>query len=186
MEAADFSETLGDYVKVCTTPKPQNITLWINGLGLFKTKQIFIFWSSSILKTKATGSSEMLWTVCKFIRCQKLEYYNLKKCLRPFLRNYYFATKIPWRWRQQFLAKRLELPTVYTVPKLRSPQCKEMSLLQEMLSSLVSRCEIVLFSRSCSWYSTQNKKLSSYYRILTMVYIFQRYWVFGLYPSSWY
>jgi hypothetical protein len=26
----------------------------------------------------------------------------------------------------------------------------------------------------------------SYYRILTMVYNFQRYWVFGLYPSSWY
>jgi hypothetical protein len=24
-----------------------------------------------------------------------------------------------------------------------------------------------------------------YYRILTMVYNFQRYWVFGLYPSSW-
>jgi hypothetical protein len=27
---------------------------------------------------------------------------------------------------------------------------------------------------------------SSYYRILTMVYNFQKYWVFGLYPSSWY
>jgi hypothetical protein len=26
----------------------------------------------------------------------------------------------------------------------------------------------------------------SYYRILTMVYNFQKYWVFGLYPSSWY
>jgi hypothetical protein len=27
---------------------------------------------------------------------------------------------------------------------------------------------------------------SSYYRVLTMVYNFQKYWVFGLYPSSWY
>jgi hypothetical protein len=26
----------------------------------------------------------------------------------------------------------------------------------------------------------------SYYRILTMVYNFQKYWVFVLYPSSWY
>jgi hypothetical protein len=28
--------------------------------------------------------------------------------------------------------------------------------------------------------------LDGYYRILTMVYNTQRYWVFGLYPSSWF
>jgi hypothetical protein len=31
-----------------------------------------------------------------------------------------------------------------------------------------------------------SRHTSSYYRILTMVYNFQKYWVFGLYPSSWY
>jgi hypothetical protein len=32
----------------------------------------------------------------------------------------------------------------------------------------------------------QENVMSSYYRILTMVYNFQKYSVFGLYPSSWY
>jgi hypothetical protein len=37
-----------------------------------------------------------------------------------------------------------------------------------------------------SWNRFDYIKWSSYYRILTMVYNFQRYWVFRLYPSSWY
>jgi hypothetical protein len=39
----------------------------------------------------------------------------------------------------------------------------------------------IMFSARCMM-----KLNGCYYRILTMVYNFQRYWVVGLYPSSWY
>jgi hypothetical protein len=45
-----------------------------------------------------------------------------------------------------------------------------------------------MISYTVSYPRSQYKTLyhCSYYRILTMVYNFQKYWVFGLYPSSWY
>jgi hypothetical protein len=50
-----------------------------------------------------------------------------------------------------------------------------------------SKCNYYVFLNHCNNVLKYTDISScSYYRILATVYNFQRYWVFGLYPSPWY
>jgi hypothetical protein len=107
----------------------------------------------------------------------------------------------PWRWRRYIPPKRLFKPNphgatsqktiffkIFPVQVWASPVFSSWCLPLPGWSVLfwVVPETAVIAERTLLIHYYELYERSSYYRILMMVYNFQKYWVFGLYPMSWY